>query len=118
MCNNYYAKCVIGGLLAELAWCHASHALEELGEKGLVGEIHVIADASDGLFGVKQVNFDACDQRFVNPLFCASAACLLNHCAQVTWCDAQSRRIELDGVVFGGKFTHQMDEIGEQTLLA
>ena len=104
---------VVVCLWAELAWCHASHALEELGEKGLVGEIHVIADASDGLFGVKQVNFDACDQSFVNPLFCTSAACLLDHCAQVTWCDAQSRCIELDGVVFWCEFTHQLDEIGE-----
>lgn len=65
MCNEYYAKCVMGvgrwGSLAELAWGHARHALEEFGEKRLVGEIHIIADAGDGLLGVQQVNLYACD---------------------------------------------------------
>ncbi len=115
MCNG---RGVVVELLAELAWSHARHALEEFGQKRLVGEVHIIADAGNGLLGVQQVDFDARDQCLVNPLFGTSATCLLDHSAQVTWGDAQARGIELDGVVLGGKFADQLDEIGEQALLA
>ena len=110
--------CFWRALLAEFFRGHACHAFEEFGQERGVGEIHVVADAGDGLVGVLEVDFDAGDQGVVNPLFGALAAHLLDDCAHVSRCETQARGIEVDGVVLGGKLAHQLDEIGEQALLA
>ena len=77
-------------LSAELTWRLACHALEELGEEGGIGEIHLIADGGNGLVGVFEVDFDAGDQGIVNPLLGALAAHLLDDGAHVTGCEAQA----------------------------
>ena len=71
-------------LSAELTWRLACHALEELGEEGGIGEIHLIADGGNGLVGVFEFNFDAGNQGIVYPLLSALAAHLTNDCTHVT----------------------------------
>lgn len=106
------------GLPSEAGGGHARHSLEELDHERWIGKIHVVCNVRNGFVAVLELDLDASDKGIVDPLLGTLAAHLSDDGAHVTWCDTQARGIIVDSMMSGCKLAHQLDEVGEQALLA